>query len=89
MACGVPCVSLDCPIGPREIIQDGETGLLAQDGDVQDLANKMEWMITHAAERLEMGRKAREAAASRKLDVVMGQWETLYGGMKININSEP
>ena len=82
MACGVPCVSLDCPIGPREIIQDGETGLLAQDGDVQDLANKMEWMITHEAERLEMGRKARVSAASRKLDVVMGQWESLYGGMK-------
>ena len=82
MACGVPCVSLDCPIGPREIIKDGETGLLAQDGDVQDLANKMEWMITHEAERLEMGRKARVSAASRKLDVVMGQWESLYTGLK-------
>jgi glycosyltransferase involved in cell wall biosynthesis len=78
MACGVPCVSLDCPIGPREIIKDGETGLLAQDGDVQDLANKMEWMITHEAERHEMGRKAREAAASRRLNVVMVQWEQLY-----------
>ena len=82
MACGVPCVSLDCPIGPREIIKDGETGLLAQDGDVQDLANKMEWMITHEPERLEMGRKARISAASRKLDVVMGQWESLYTGLK-------
>ena len=78
MACGVPCVSLDCPTGPRAIIKDGETGLLAKDGDVNDLASKMEWLIAHEAERKEMGRKARVFAASRKQDVVMGQWEKLY-----------
>ena len=81
MACGVPCVSLDCPTGPRAIINDGETGLLAKDGDVNDLASKIEWLIAHEAERKEMGRKARVFAASRKQDVVMGQWEKLYTGL--------
>ena len=81
MACGVPCVSLDCPTGPRAIINDGETGLLAKDGDVNDLASKIEWLIAHEAERKEMGRKARVFAASRKQDVVMGQWEKLYTGI--------
>ena len=78
MACGVPCVSLDCPTGPRAIIKDGETGLLAKDGDINDLASKIEWLIVHEAERKEMGLKARVFAASRKQDVVMGQWEKLY-----------
>ena len=81
MACGVPCVSLDCPNGPREIIMDGETGLLAKDGDVNDLASKIEWLIVHDVVRKEMGRKARVFAASRKQDVVMGQWEKLYMGL--------
>lgn len=81
MACGVPCVSLDCPTGPRAIIKDGETGLLAKDGDINDLASKIEWLIAHEAERKEMGRKARVFAASRKQDVVMGQWEKLYTGI--------
>ena len=81
MACGVPCVSLDCPTGPRAIIKDGETGLLAKDGDVNDLASKIEWLIVHEAERKEMGLKARVFAASRKQDVVMGQWERLYTGI--------
>lgn len=81
MACGVPCVSLDCPNGPREIIADGETGLLAKEGDVNDLAFKIEWLIIHESERKEMGRKARVFAASRKQDVVMGQWEKLYTGL--------
>jgi glycosyltransferase involved in cell wall biosynthesis len=81
IACGVPCVSLDCPTGPRAIIKDGETGLLAKDGDVNDLASKIEWLIVHEAERKEMGLKARVFAASRKQDVVMGQWEKLYTGI--------
>lgn len=78
MACGVPCVSMDCPNGPREIIKDGETGLLAKDGDVKDLASKIEWLITHEQERLEMGQNARLSAASRKMSVVMKDWEALY-----------
>ena len=81
MSCGVPCVSLDCPTGPRAIIQDGETGLLAKEGDVNDLASKIEWLIVHESERKEMGRKARVFAASRKQDVVMRQWEKLYTGL--------
>ena len=78
MACGVPCVSLDCPNGPREIINDGENGLLAKDGDVEDLSAKIEWLITHERERKNMGKKARVFAATRKQEVVMGQWEELY-----------
>ena len=81
MSCGVPCVSLDCPYGPREIINDGVTGLLARNGDVRDLANKIEWMITHEAERKEMGRQARLDAAKYKMSVIMKDWEELYVGV--------
>lgn len=86
MACGVPCVSLDCPNGPREIIQDGKTGLLARNGDVVDLSAKIEWMITHESDRLEMGRNARIYAATRKPSVVMKEWEKLYTGLTHNSN---
>ena len=84
MACGVPCVSLDCPNGPREIIQNGVTGLLAKNGDVKDLSEKIEWMITHKTEREMMGRKAREFAATRVLSVIMNQWERLYNMKSCN-----
>ncbi|MBP5421924.1 MAG: glycosyltransferase family 4 protein [Paludibacteraceae bacterium] len=80
MACGVPCVSMDCPNGPREIIQDGETGLLVENGNVDDLAHKMEWLITHDKEREEMGKKARLAALAYKPSVIMKEWEKLYTG---------
>lgn len=79
MACGLPCVSFDCPSGPAEIIDDGVTGLLAEDGNVDDLAAKMEWMIIHDKERMEMGEKAYVAAAVYKPSNLMTRWEDLYG----------
>ena len=78
MACGTPCVSFDCPSGPREIIEDGVTGLLVRNGDVKELASKMEWLILHNEERKEMGFKARNAAVMYKPDVIMEKWERLY-----------
>lgn len=81
MACGTPCVSFDCPSGPGEIIENGVTGLLVENGNIYDLANKIEWMITHEAERKEMGRQARLDAAKYKMSVIMKDWEELYVGV--------
>jgi glycosyltransferase involved in cell wall biosynthesis len=78
MSCGLPCVSFDCPYGPREIINDGVDGLLAKNGNIGDLADKIEWMITHEKERKEMGIKARESAKRFKQDVIMKQWINLF-----------
>ena len=77
MACGIPVVATNCPFGPSEIIEDGVTGLLAE-MDVQDLADKMEWMITHEAECREMGNKAHLAAARFQKDRVIKEWEAAY-----------
>ncbi len=81
MACGLPCVSFDCPSGPAEIIKDGVTGLLVEDGNVADLATKIEWMIRHNKEREEMGEKAYVAAAIYKASNIMRKWESIYDSM--------
>lgn len=77
MACGIPVVATNCPHGPSEIINNGVTGLLTK-LDVQDLADKMEWMITHPEERVTMGAKAHDAAAAFRKDVIMKKWESTY-----------
>lgn len=77
MACGIPVVSVNCPFGPVEIIDDGVTGLLSVNTS-KDLSKKMEWMITHETERREMGRQAHQAAARYQQDVVMKEWESVY-----------
>ena len=77
MACGIPVVSTNCPYGPSEIIEDGKTGLLAK-MDVKDLAEKMEWMMTHDEERRLMGVNAHQAAARFRKETIMPQWEEAY-----------
>ena len=81
MACGLPCVAFNCPSGPAEIIDDGVTGLLAENGNVVDLSQKMEWMITHEVERKEMSVKARKAAEIYEPSNIMHRWEALYLGV--------
>ncbi|MBR0047793.1 MAG: glycosyltransferase [Prevotella sp.] len=77
MSCGLPIVSTNCPHGPEEIIADGETGLLAN-LDTSDLAEKIEWMITHESERQAMGASARRAAADYLCKDVAKRWEQAY-----------
>lgn len=41
MGCGTACISTNCPYGPAEIIEDGESGLLVPVGDVSALAESI------------------------------------------------
>ena len=52
MSCGIPCLSFDCDYGPREIIKNGVTGLLVENGNNVKLAEGILWMINHPYERI-------------------------------------
>jgi glycosyltransferase involved in cell wall biosynthesis len=79
MSCGLPCVAFDCKYGPAEIIADGETGLLAADGDTVAIADKMLWLINHREERMRMGQTARRQVVEHyRQDVVMQRWVELF-----------
>ena len=78
MSCGVPCISFDCPNGPAELITHGEDGLLVPLGDIEKLAESIEWMITHEEERLRMSNKARQKAKQYTAEVIMPQWVELF-----------
>ncbi len=60
MACGIPAISFDCDNGPRNIITEGEDGLLAKKENVTDLAIKMSTLIENHNLRIRMGEKAHE-----------------------------
>ena len=77
MACGIPVVSTDCPFGPREMVDDGKTGLLSR-LEAEDLAAKMEWMMTHDSERKKMGLQAHQAVSRFEKNKVMEEWEKAY-----------
>ena len=41
MECGVPCVSFDIDVGPREVIQTEENGILIKNRNIEEMAQKI------------------------------------------------
>lgn len=78
MATGLPCVSFDCPTGPRELIRDGVDGLLVANGDVRALTSAISKLIDDESLRQRLGENAREIQQRFSLDSVLTQWQTLF-----------
>lgn len=78
MSCGLPCVAFNCKYGPKDIIKDGEDGLLVEDGNIYSLSEKMLWMISHESERRNMGQKAYQSVSRYRKELVMKTWEQLF-----------
>lgn len=78
MACGLPCVSFDCPSGPSEIIKDGEDGFLVKTGNIEELAQKIILLIEDESLRAEMGRKAKVNVQRFFPECIMPKWVSLF-----------
>ena len=77
MACGVACVSYDCPSGPNRIIIHGENGLLAPDQDETALTEALRRLLTDNALRRRLGRSAPLVTERYETNTVMNMWQTL------------
>ena len=78
MACGVPCISFDCPHGPSYIIKDGEDGILVENGNVEQLAEAISTLITDTDKRFAMGKAAKQNVLRYSQENIMKQWESLF-----------
>lgn len=78
MACGVPCISFDCPHGPSYIIKDGEDGILVKNGNVEKLADAISSLIMDKERRMAMGKAAKRNIARYSQENIMQQWENLF-----------
>lgn len=64
MASGKPVIVTSLP-GPMALVNEGQCGLIAKVGDVDDLKSKIERLAYNEEKRLEMGRAAREKAVEK------------------------
>ena len=78
MACGLPVVSFDCPWGPRAIIRDGEDGLLAENGQTHDLAQKMLTLMEDDQRRRQMAQAARKNVQRFSMEQIASQWQAQF-----------
>lgn len=76
MALGLPCVSTDCPCGgPREVIENGVSGLLVPVGDEDAVAAAINRLIEDPALAERLGCNARRTIAERcNTAAICAQW---------------
>lgn len=78
MSCGLPCVSYDCPCGPRNIITNNHDGFLVPHRNIQELAEKILLLIEDEAQRIEMGKNAKASSRQYSEENIMKQWIHLF-----------
>lgn len=78
MACGLPAVSFDFKCGPRDIIKEGENGLVVKDGDIDGLAKAMMTLMRDDELRRKMGENAMRVVETFSESKVMDKWVRLY-----------
>lgn len=78
MACGVPAIAFDCKCGPKDIIKDGENGLLVRNGDIQALADAMMKVMVDEDYRKKLSKNALDVVSTYSEETVMNKWISMF-----------
>ena len=78
MSCGVPVVAFNCPMGPDEIISDGEDGFLVPVGDIRALAEKLQTLMQNQELRMKFSETAYRNSGRYRIDKISNQWIQLF-----------
>ena len=82
MACGLPVIAYDCPVGPKAIVLNNSNGFLVENGNDTDFLNKLNLLISDTNLRSKLGIKAKESSSKYDIDFVMNQWRDLFESVK-------
>ena len=75
---GVPCISFDCPYGPKDLIDQGKSGFVIENGNIEQFADKFNYLIEHIEMRKQFGNAAIKIAQTYNVDEIMKKWKTLF-----------
>ena len=78
MSTGLAPVAFTCPCGPRDIIKDGEDGILCENGNTEKLAEDICRLIDDEQLRKDMGQKAAQNIQKYTISQIMKQWDNLF-----------
>ncbi|WP_199712421.1 glycosyltransferase [Butyrivibrio sp. CB08] len=79
MSLGLACISTDCPCGgPRDLIKNGENGILVPVGDRKAIADAIKRLIEDAEYREKLGTNATVLQERLSPDVVNAKWKEYF-----------
>lgn len=77
MRCGVPVISTDCPVGPREIIVDKNNGLLIPIDDTEAYARGLRELMESESFRDTLKKGADQLLGRFSNEKIFSQWDEL------------
>jgi GalNAc-alpha-(1->4)-GalNAc-alpha-(1->3)-diNAcBac-PP-undecaprenol alpha-1,4-N-acetyl-D-galactosaminyltransferase len=75
MANGLAPVSFNCVAGPSDIVKEGENGFLIAVGDVESLAEKLQFLIDNPTEMNKIGSKASKIKQTNDLKIIAEKYK--------------
>ncbi|MGZ8941566.1 MAG: glycosyltransferase family 4 protein [Methylobacter sp.] len=79
MAVGLPCVTFDCPSGPREITDNGKYAMLVKLNDQIGLVTALKKIMSNEIFSIELGNQARKYILGRyRLSAALDKWDQLF-----------
>lgn len=77
MAGGLPCIAFDCPTGPAELLQHGQSGLLVPAENIEELSVAIRRLAGDEELRRSLSTAARRSAEEYRPEKIIAQWEKL------------
>lgn len=75
---GLPCISFDCPYGPKDLIDNEKCGYVIENENINLFAEKLSFLMDHTETRKLFGHAAINKAQSYQIDNIMNQWRRLF-----------
>lgn len=78
MAVGLPCISFDIDMGPREIIQENMTGFLVRNRSIQRLSKRIIELISNKDLSYDFSKEAKIVSKNFFAENVVKSWQVLF-----------
>lgn len=83
MAVGLPCISTDCPTGPKDLIEHMTDGILVQSNNVGELVSAINYCVKNPAFCNEAGRAAKKKIKEEyQVDIIIDKFMSEINGVK-------
>lgn len=86
---GVPCVTFDCPYGPRDVVDNKKSGYVVENDNIELFIHKLSELMDHPETRKVFSEAAIVKAKMFDKENIMKQWKGLFESLvKDSSNSQ-
>lgn len=78
MACGLPCIATNCVAGPSEIIENGKNGILVEVDDIEQITQKIIYLIENKEIANKMGNEAKKVLINYSVDNIFTKYYNFF-----------